>query len=80
MDNIFLIAGIISFIFFIVKLLEMRYVDKESKPLKLLIRDSLIVYMCVVFGDFVVDQVSSNTADIISTQKVAAVFTDDPTF
>jgi hypothetical protein len=80
MDNIFLIAGIISFIFFIAKLLEMRYVDKESKPLKLLIRDSLIVYMCVVFGDFIVDQVSSNTTDIISTQKVAAVFTDDPTF
>jgi len=56
MTNTFLIAGIVAGIFFIMKFIEMRVVDKESKPLKLLIRDSLVVYISVVMGDFVVDQ------------------------
>ena len=37
MDNIFVIAAIISVIFIIAKFLEMRFIEKESKPLKLLI-------------------------------------------
>ena len=56
MDNIFLVAGIISVIFFIAKFLEMRYIDSEPKPLKLLIRDSLVVYVSVVIGSFILDQ------------------------
>ena len=43
MDNIFTFATVISFIFLIVKFIEMRFVEKESKPLKLLIRDALLV-------------------------------------
>ena len=58
MDNIFLIAGIISVIFFIAKFLEMRYVDEEPKPLKLLVRDALLVYVSVMFGSFIVDQLT----------------------
>lgn len=80
MENIHLTAIIIAFIFFTVKFLEMRYVDKEPKPLKFLIRDSLIVYICVVFCNFIIEQVSPNMEDIIPTQKVAHVFTDDPAF
>ena len=53
MDNIFLIAGIIAFIFLLAKFLEMRMVDKESKPLKLLVRDALLVYFSVVAGHFI---------------------------
>ena len=53
MDNIFFIAAVISVIFLISKFIEMRFVEKENKPLKLLIRDALLVYFSVVFGDFV---------------------------
>ena len=56
MQNIFVIAGIISVIFFIVKFIEMRFVDKESKPLKFLIRDSLLVYFSVIAGNFIIEQ------------------------
>ena len=58
MDNIFLVSGIISVIFFIAKFLEMRYVDNEPKPLKLLIRDSILVYVSVVIGSFILEQVN----------------------
>ena len=47
MDNIFIIAAIISIIFVIGKFIEMRFIEKESKPLKLLIRDALLVYISV---------------------------------
>ena len=79
MDNIFLVAGIISIIFFIAKFLEMRYIEKESKPLKLLIRDTLLVYFSVILANFVMDQINPiMTAG--AGKKVTPVFTDNPTF
>jgi len=42
MENIFMIATIISIVFFIVKFIEMRFIEKESKPLKYLVRDTLL--------------------------------------
>lgn len=79
MDNIFLLSGIISVIFFIAKFLEMRYIDNEPKPLKLLVRDSLLVYISVVFGYFILDQLNPviNESDV-SIEPLA--FTDNPPF
>ena len=56
MDNIFIVAGIISFIFFVSKFIEMRFIEKESKPLKFLVRDSLLVYFSVLIGNFILEQ------------------------
>jgi hypothetical protein len=79
MDNIFLVAGIISVIFFIAKFLEMQYIEKESKPLKVLIRDSLVVYVSVVFGNFIVEQLSPVIKDA-SIMESPIAFTDNPPF
>lgn len=79
MDNIFLVAGIISVIFFIAKFLEMRYVEQEAKPLKILIRDSLLVYVSVVMGGFVLDQLTP----VIKESELPSAplaFTDNPPF
>jgi hypothetical protein len=79
MDNIFLAAGIISVIFFISKFLEMQYVDKEPKPLKFLIRDSLLVYISSVLGWFVLDQLKPVINEIdVNTTPLA--FTDNAPF
>ena len=79
MGNIFLGAGIISVVYFIAKFLEMRYIDQEPKPLKFLIRDSLLVYVSVVIGSFIIDQLKPiiNDTEIPSTPLV---FTDNPPF
>jgi hypothetical protein len=79
MDNIFLVAGIISVIFFIAKFLEMQYVEKESKPLKILIRDTLVVYVCVVFGNFISEQLTPVIKDASANISPIA-FTDNPPF
>ena len=80
MSNIFLVAGIISVIFFIAKFLEMRYVEKEPKPLKLLIRDTLLVYVSVVLGYFIVEQLKPVIQEGIAPSSVPIVFTDNPPF
>ena len=79
MDNIFLVAGIISIIFFVAKFLEMRYVEKESKPLKILIRDALVVYVCVIVGMFILEQLTPVIKEtVVPTSPIA--FTDNPPF
>lgn len=80
MDNIFTFALIISIVFFIVKFVEMRFVDSEPKPLKLLVRDTLVVYFSVVFGNFVLEQVEPMLNDGAEISKITPVFTDNPGF
>ena len=77
MENMFVIAGIISVIFFIAKFLEMRFMDKESKSLKLLVRDSLLVYFSVICGYFILDQIKPVTNVVAG---LTPVFTDNPEF
>jgi len=77
MDNIFVIAAIISIVFLIVKFLEMRFVEKESKPLKLLIRDALLVYLSVVASHYLIKQVNPIMHSVGGAPQV---FTDNPDF
>ena len=79
MDNIFIIAAIISVIFVIAKFIEMRFVDKEAKPLKFLIRDALLVYVSVIMGHFILGQLKPMIQDGGNT-VTPQVFTDNPGF
>lgn len=79
MDNIFVIAGVISIIFLIMKFVEMRFLDKESKPLKLLIRDALLVYFSVVSGYFIMEQLSDGFKKMEGGTSTP-VFVDNPEF
>lgn len=80
MDNIFLVAGIISVIFFITKFLEMRFIEKESKPLKYLVRDTLVVYISVITGNFIVEQLSPIVNETIHAKITPLAFTDNAPF
>jgi hypothetical protein len=71
-----MISGVISVIYLISKFIEMRFVDKESKPLKLLIRDTILVYFSVLFGNFISEQLKPMTHE----GTVPQVFTDNPGF
>jgi hypothetical protein len=78
MDNIFIIAAIISIIFLIAKFLEMRFIEKESKPMKLLIRDTLLVYFSVIAGHFLLKQINPIMHSVGGSAP--QVFTDNPGF
>ena len=79
MTNIFVVAAVISITFLITKFIEMRFIEKESKPLKLLIRDTLLVYFSVIIANFVMDQINPVIKGGAST-KMTPVFTDNPGF
>lgn len=78
MDNIFIIAAVISIIYLIIKFFEMRFVEKENKPLKLLIRDSILVYFSVVLGYFIIGQLSPIIYN--NTKSITPIFTGNPEF
>jgi hypothetical protein len=78
MDSIFIIAAVVSFVYLIFKFIEMRFVEKDSKPLKLLIKDSLFVYFSVLLGSFILDQIKPlRISDEIRSPQV---FTGNPEF
>ena len=79
MDNVFVIAAVISAIFLISKFIEMRFIEKENKPLKLLIRDTLLVYCSVVSGHFIIGQINPMLQGS-SLSNITPVFTDNPGF
>jgi len=72
-----MIAGLaISVSYLIFKFIEMRFVLKENKPLKLLVRDTVLVYLSVILGNFVISQIGETNI----TSSLPEVFTNDPGF
>lgn len=80
MSNIFLAAAVVSVIYFIAKFMEMKYVDKEMKPIKVLFRDVLLVYISVVVGFFVIDQLNPVVQETLQAANIPMAFTDNPPF
>ena len=81
MTSQFIIAGVISIIFLITKFIEMRFVDKENKPLKYLMRDSILVYFSVIIANFVIEQINQTMNESgINIGKITPAFTDNPGF
>jgi hypothetical protein len=63
------------------KFIEMRLIEKENKPLKTLIRDTLVVYLSVVIGYFIMDQLKPFSQEGAGNLLVnPPVFTDNPGF
>ena len=80
MKNIFIVAAVISITFIISKFIEMRFVEKENKPLKLLIRDSLLVYFSVIIANFILEQLNPMIQTAGNASNVTPIFTDNPGF
>ena len=80
MRNIFVIALVISVTFFLAKFIEMRFIEKESKPLKDLIRDSILVYFSVLLANFIIEQLNPLMNGGSNAVKHTPIFTDNPGF
>lgn len=77
----FSLAIAISIVYLVVRFIEMRFVNKDSIPLKLLFRDTLFVFFSVIAGQFVVQQLSSTfDVNISGGSSSPTVFTDNPEF
>ena len=72
----FIGALVIAGLYLLLRFLEMRFVLKENKPLKILLREAVMVYLSVLGGDFILRQLEPLKAVV----GVPTVFTDAPDF
>lgn len=88
MEKLFGISILITILFCLVKFIEMKYIQKEWKPLKYLVRDAFIVFICSIISLFVYLQLNGTIHDffnVVTESKVlnpsaTQVFTDEPGF
>lgn len=83
----YIVSGIISFVFLVAKFIEMRFVNNKSseedeqmaKPLKFLLRDALLVYMSSLLGFYIIAQFEEHSVSEVTVKNVQA-FTGGPDF
>jgi hypothetical protein len=69
-------AAVVSIVFIILKFLETRFILKETVNLKQLVIDGILVYLSVITGHFINEQLLQQTKNL----GQAPVFIDNPKF
>ena len=77
MNNMFVNAGIIAVVYSLIKFVEMRMILKEARPVKELLRDTIMVYLSAIAGMFIIDQMDQVT---MTGKKSTNVFVGNPEF
>jgi len=55
--KVIVIGVVVAVVYFLLKFIEMRFVDPENqKPIKILVRDAIMVCISAVLGVFVLNQ------------------------
>jgi len=88
MEKVFILSIIVTCLFVFLKVLEMKFVDKEWKPLKGIIRDAFFVFISSAVGGFLLFQVDSSVTDFLNlvtenksfNMNTTQIFTDEPGF
>ena len=81
----FLIAGIVAIVFFLIKFIYSRFIskdqdqEKEPKPLKSIIMDSIIVFISSVLAIMLQEQFGL-AKSIMSNTNTTNVFISEPEF
>lgn len=76
LNNKFYISASVAIFYFIIKIIEQRLILKEVKPIKVVTRDTFIVYISSLIALFVLEQLSP-LSDI---SNVPNVFVNEPDF
>ena len=77
MDKLQFMEGLmVSIVYLLFRFIEMRFIIKENKPLKFLLRDTLVVYVSFVVGMFMYQQL----APLSVLNKMPEVFTNKANF
>jgi hypothetical protein len=88
MENLFLFAIFSSAVFVLLKIIEMKYLEEEMKPLKFVVRDAVMVFTSALAAGFATFYMRGSVTDflnVVTENKVlnsdsTQVFTDAPGF
>jgi len=88
MEKLLVLSGIITLLFSMAKIIEMKYVEKNWPPLKYIIRDAFMVFIASFAGLFGFLQMNGTLNDFMNiitenkslNLKATQIFTDEPGF
>ena len=71
-----------------IKFLEMKFVEKEFKPVKTVVRDAIIIMFCSIVSTYLYFNIDTNvvnffnvlTNNTVVEPSITQVFTDQPGF
>jgi len=79
MEKVLIFAITITILFCILKFLEMKYIDREIKPLKFFVRDAIMVFSSSIFCIYILLQYDKNITDLFAVITESRVFSPDDT-
>jgi hypothetical protein len=88
MEKVIILAILVTLFYGIIKILEMKYIEKEWKPLKEIVRDFAYVFCCSTAAAFITFQLNGTANNFLNmlTQTTTLdtsetqVFTNAPEF
>lgn len=88
MEKVFMIAVLVTILYLASKVIEMKYIDKEWKPIKFVVRDAITVFACTALGAFMYLHLDGSVVDFLNVVTASKsfdmgqtqVFTDEPGF
>ena len=88
MENLFLISIFATVLFLGIKIAEMKYLEKEMKPMKEIVRDGVIVFVSTVVASYgfmyannsITDFLNVITENKVMNTEATQIFTDSPGF
>tara|TARA_B110000967_G_C18869605_1_gene554648 strand:- start:1247 stop:1501 length:255 start_codon:yes stop_codon:yes gene_type:complete len=84
MEDILSISFFISVVYFIIRFIEMNFIEKEPKPIKIILKDTAFVFISVNLGKFLISQIFGATSLNIGgdniVNKAVDAFTGEPGF
>lgn len=85
MEKPLLLTVVTGILYFVVKILESKYIHKKQEPMKNTVRDTLIVTACVFVVLFIFFHMSGPLAELLGSGEYvgspgAQAFVDEPGF
>jgi len=83
MEDILSVSFFIAVVYFIIRFIEMNFIDKEQKSMKFIFKDTLFVFVAVNLGNFFISQIFGQgglTGGDNMVNKAVDAFTGEPGF
>ena len=81
MDNNLILSTCVAFVYFIFKIIDSRYIQKDNKTIKLMLKDVLFVFVSTFLGGFILSKI--NTKTLVGggdSPSPTQAFTEEPNF
>ena len=81
MENVYFISILISIIFLVFKIIDIKLLKREELVLKVVVRDMMVVFLSVFLGMFVSEQIGEiSVSKMFDSKETVSAFTNNPEF